>query len=118
LGHAIGDNRGMKRLSLVMLVVLAGGCAPQDEPLPTAPPFSPHDAKKLVVKPQAENAKLQAENAKLRAENVKLQAENAKQQAKTVDEFNLPLVIQIETPEVPPEIQKVSPPIEQKPEPH
>ena len=40
-------------------------------------------------------------------------APTAAQPAKgRVDDFNLPLVIEIETPEVPPEIQEPSPPIE------
>jgi hypothetical protein len=32
-----------------------------------------------------------------------------------VDQFNLPLEIQVETPEVPPEIQGPSPPIKEEP---
>ena len=91
----------MKRpgLPAMIVVVLLGGCTPASEPpRPTsqAPSF---DAKKSLP---------------IAAESLV-----AKQSAhRVLDDFNLPLVIDMEVPETPPEIQKPSVPIkEASPEP-
>jgi hypothetical protein len=96
-------------LPLVMTALLLSGCAPK------------------IAKPQAETAKPQAETAKPQAEAAKPQAmpaekftqkPAAKQPANRVyDDFKLPLVIEMDAPEVPSEIQTPSAPIKQKPEP-
>jgi hypothetical protein len=123
LGHAIRDNRDMGRLwlPLAIVVVLPGGCAPESfpprpaspvsssdvqKPLPTAVerPVAKFPAKppeKLVVKPFEKSAEKQAESQPAH---------------RLLDDFNLPLVIHMEAPEVPPEIENPSPPIQQKPE--
>ncbi len=86
LGHVIGDNRGMGRLWLPLAI----GVLLQSGCAPRSepPPPAPSVSTPVVEKPPPSPR----------------------------DEFNLPLVIYMETPETPPEIQNPSPPIRQTPE--
>jgi hypothetical protein len=107
----------MKRLWLPLTIVLLlpSGCARKAEPPPAT-------VDRPIAKPQAKTAKSQAEIAKPPTEIAKPRTEIAKPPTeqpahRLVDEFNLPLVFHIETPEVPPEIRNPSPAFEPKPEP-
>ena len=75
------------------------------------PPFSFSGTDCETASGQCEAASGECE---AHAEDAKLPAGESGQ---SHDQFNLPLVIHIETPEVPPEIEKPSPPIKEKPEP-
>ena len=79
----IGHNPGMGRRWpwLAMLVWMFCGCSPTEEPQQTG-------VSGTVAKPQADPSGEQR-----------------------VDAFNLPLIIHVEVPEVPPEIENPSPPI-------
>jgi hypothetical protein len=93
----IEHNRGMKRLwlSMATVVLLPSGCTPGSKP--SRPTSS-------AEKPPAESA-------------ANLQAKSPEKQPvhRRVDEFNLPLEIEMEAPEAPPDVQKPSPPIKEQP---
>lgn len=86
------DNRRMRQfwLPAVTIVLLLGGCSPKRE----LPRPAPSDSSAKLEVP-AGNSNI---NRKF-------------------DDFNLPLVIEIVLPEVPPEIQGPSPPIQEEPKP-
>jgi hypothetical protein len=119
LDRRIGDNPGMRRrgLPLVMIVVLVAGCAGKDEPQPRAanppPSASPATVRTPIAKRQADGERRESKIGKPQAENGKLPAG---QTGYSHDQFDLPLVIHVDVPEVPPEIEKPSPPIKEKPE--
>jgi hypothetical protein len=111
LGRTIWDNRGMGRhwLPLTMAVLFFWGCAPSETPRPAAHSSSlPARPPAVVKKPPAGVVLSPSDLAKL------YPAHPAKPGR---DEFDLPLVIDIETPEVPPEIKQPLSPTEQKPDP-
>jgi hypothetical protein len=90
----IGHNCGMQYrwLALALVLLLPAGCAPKDAPpslpsTPSAPPAAKNLLPDAAEKPAA---------------------------SPLVDGFGLPLVISIEVPEVPPEIQGPSPPIKKE----
>jgi hypothetical protein len=93
LGRAIDDNRGMGRLWLPLAIVglLITGCASKSEP--SAP--APGGSTSATEQPAGTNEPAH----------------------RWRDDFNLPLVIEIAVPDVPPEIQKPSPPIKEEAKP-
>jgi hypothetical protein len=102
-------------LPLAMVVVLMGGCVRTGDP-PARANAAPPSACPVgnIAKPQTDSTKSQVEKGKQHAEFGRLPAGQAGQ---SHDEFDLPLVIHVETPEVPPEIKNPSPPIQERPEP-
>jgi hypothetical protein len=99
----IRDNRGMGRLCLVFAVamLLANGCSPpsassQSTTVSSSPSLAPNPRPAAAEKPAKPAGKAAA-----------------RQPAPLRDEFGLPLVIQLNPPPVPPEIQKPSPPIQE-----
>jgi hypothetical protein len=90
-------------LSALVVVVLFGGCAPAAEPAHPATTAPSSSAEKHFpawrnrpFKPPREMAAKDPSPPRLR------------------DDFDLPLVIRIDAPEVPPEIEKKSPPIQEQ----
>ena len=102
LGGMIRDNRGMGRLcvALAIVMLLLGGCSPAAKPShpttasPPAPVPGPSPA--VAEKPATKPGKAAAG-----------------QPPRLRDDFSLPLVIQLNSPPVPPGIQKPSPPIQE-----
>jgi len=80
------------------------GCAAQSEP-PEAPPAK--SSAPAGQRPPAMAAKPGAQPA--------VPAAGKRPAPRLRDDFDLPLVIEIHPPEVPPEIQKPSPPIKEEP---
>jgi hypothetical protein len=91
----MSDNRRMRQfwLPVAIVVLVLGGCSRRNESPHSASAVSPAKVKTPPAKPQGEPAN------------------------RLFDEFHLPLVIEIVPPEVPPEIQGPSPPIEEEPKP-
>jgi hypothetical protein len=123
---------GSRWLVLVMVTLLVGGCHRH-----TGPVAPPAPEGKVAEKPSSRLPKESTEkpvNGKEFAEKQKSAAKpvNGKQSpekpagrvmlpvdqtqpAASTDQFGLPLVIVIDAPEVPPEIQAPSPPIKEEP---
>jgi hypothetical protein len=96
---------GRLSITLSMSMVLLGGCTPCGEPSQYAPPASSHE----IRNPRA--AGTETRSAK---ELFEIATRGALEHRRR-DDFDLPLTIQVDVPEVPPEIQRPSPPIKEQP---
>jgi hypothetical protein len=105
LDQAVRDNPGMERMGLVMSMLLLGGCASKSEPAQYAPPASSHE----IRNPRAAGAE------KRTAKELFDIATRSALENRRRDDFDLPLAIQVDVPEVPPEIRNPSPPIKEQP---